>query len=103
MVYFDFRGFLVYFDFRGVLVYFDLEIFCSTWRWDCVKSSIGGRKQGDWTRLGQEKKVVINGIAQLGAEYLGQELDKVCGLDQGDKSCELRVEGEQVKDGTRLA
>ena len=103
MVYLDFRGFLVYFDFRGVLVYFDLEIFCSTWRWDCVKSSIGGRKQGDWTRLGQEKKVVINGIAQLGAEYLGQELDKVCGLDQGDKSCELGVEGEQVKDGTRLA
>ena len=57
MVYFDFRGFLVYFDFRGVLVYFDLEIFCSTWRWDCVKSSIGGRKQGDWTRLGQEKRL----------------------------------------------
>ena len=89
--------------FRGVLVYFDLEIFCSTWRWDCVKSSIGGRKQGDWTRLGQEKKVVINGIVQLGAEYLGQELDKVGGLDQGDESCELGVEGEQVKDGTRLA
>ena len=86
-----------------IYTYFDLEMFWSTWRWDCVKSSIGGRKQGDWTRLGQEKKAVINGIVQLGAEYLGQELDKVGGLDQGDESCELGVESEQVKDGTRLA
>ena len=38
-----------------------------------------------------------------GSGNLGQELDKVGGLDQGDKSCELRVESEQVKDGTRLA
>ena len=45
----------------------------------------------------------IFGIGYLEVEYLGQELDKVCGLDQGDKSCELRVESEQVKDGTRLA
>ena len=37
-----------------IYTYFDLEMFWSTWRWDCVKSSIGGRKEGDWTRLGQE-------------------------------------------------
>ena len=45
----------------------------------------------------------IFGIGYLEVEYLGQELDKVGGLDQGDESCELGVEGEQVKDGTRLA
>ena len=54
-------------------------------------------------QAGTREKVVINGIVQLGAEYLGQELDKVGGLDQGDESGELRVEGEQVKDGARLA
>ena len=45
----------------------------------------------------------IFGIGYLEVEYLGQELDKVCGLDQRYESCELRVESEQVKDGTRLA
>ena len=45
----------------------------------------------------------IFGNGYLEVEYLGQELDKVCGLDQGDESCELGVESEQVKDGTRLA
>ena len=54
-------------------------------------------------QAGTREKVVINGIVYLGAEYLGQELDKVGGLDQGDESGELRVEGEQVKDGARLA
>ena len=45
----------------------------------------------------------IFGSRYLEVENLGQELDKVCGLDQGDESCELRVESEQVKDGARLA
>ena len=70
-----------------------------------------------WDKRCHSKKVVINGnnfwkldiwnwifgIGYLEVEYLGQELDKVCGLDQGDESCELGVESEQVKDGTRLA
>ena len=43
------------------------------------------------------------GSGYLEVEYFRQELNKVGGLDQGDESCELGVEGEQVKDGAGLA
>ena len=115
---------LVYFE------YFDLER-CSGQPGGGIasKAALVGAKRvigPGWDKKCQSKKFVINGmgfwywisgsgyleldiwkwifgIGYLEVEYLGQELDKVCGLDQGDKSCELGVEGEQVKDGARLA
>ena len=35
-------------------------------------------------------------------ENLCQKLYKVRRFDEGDQGCELRVEGEEVKDGARL-
>ena len=41
-------------------------------------------------------------IIWIMTQNLCQELDKVGGLDEGDKGGELGVEGEQVEDGARL-